>query len=219
MAGEIKHEWNGTILTITSDSGTSSADLKGDKGDKGCRGPQGRAGVIVNADGTVDMSGYATEAYVDEQIVKVNTGGAVDLSGYATKQYVDEKIAEGGGGSTDVDLSNYYTKSETNAAISTKIAEAQVDLEMNYAKKTDIPTVPTNVSAFTNDANYATKDYVDSNSGNVNLSNYYTKVQVDEKIISVALPDVSTVDNNKILMVVNGNWAPVSIETAEGGAY
>lgn len=29
------HEWNGTVLTITSASGTSSADLKGDKGDKG----------------------------------------------------------------------------------------------------------------------------------------------------------------------------------------
>lgn len=29
------HEWNGTILTVTSASGTSSADLKGAKGDKG----------------------------------------------------------------------------------------------------------------------------------------------------------------------------------------
>ena len=29
------HEWNGTVLTVTSASGTSSADLKGDKGDDG----------------------------------------------------------------------------------------------------------------------------------------------------------------------------------------
>ena len=29
------HSWNGTVLTVTSASGTSSADLKGDKGDKG----------------------------------------------------------------------------------------------------------------------------------------------------------------------------------------
>lgn len=29
------HSWNGTVLTITSASGTSSADLKGDKGDTG----------------------------------------------------------------------------------------------------------------------------------------------------------------------------------------
>lgn len=36
------HSWNGTTLTITSASGTSSADLKGEKGDKG---DQGEAGV------------------------------------------------------------------------------------------------------------------------------------------------------------------------------
>jgi hypothetical protein len=29
------HSWEGTTLTITSASGTSSADLKGDKGDDG----------------------------------------------------------------------------------------------------------------------------------------------------------------------------------------
>ena len=29
------HSWNGTVLTITSASGTSSAELKGDKGDTG----------------------------------------------------------------------------------------------------------------------------------------------------------------------------------------
>lgn len=38
------HSWNGTVLTITSASGTSSADLKGDKGDKGDTGPQGEQG-------------------------------------------------------------------------------------------------------------------------------------------------------------------------------
>lgn len=38
------HEWNGTVLTITSASGTSSADLKGDKGDTGAQGPKGDTG-------------------------------------------------------------------------------------------------------------------------------------------------------------------------------
>ena len=41
MAGTIKHSWNGTVLTIESDSGISSADLKGAKGDTGIRGAQG----------------------------------------------------------------------------------------------------------------------------------------------------------------------------------
>lgn len=35
------HMWNGTTLTVTSASGTSSADLKGDKGDPGSRGIPG----------------------------------------------------------------------------------------------------------------------------------------------------------------------------------
>ena len=55
MAGEIKHSWNGTVLTITSDSGTSSADLKGEKGDTGVRGAQGVRGLCgLSANTEVD---------------------------------------------------------------------------------------------------------------------------------------------------------------------
>ena len=39
------HSWNGTVLTITSASGTSSANLKGDKGDAGPQGSQGIQGI------------------------------------------------------------------------------------------------------------------------------------------------------------------------------
>jgi hypothetical protein len=112
MAGEIKHEWNGTILTIISDSGISSMDLKGSKGDDGCRGPQGPAGVIVDANGNIDWNGYATEQWVTEQIasvsevdmsdyytrnetnVIVNNAVAGNLSGYATEEYVNNKVIE-----------------------------------------------------------------------------------------------------------------------------
>jgi len=38
------HVWNGTVLTVTSASGTTSSDLKGDKGDPGAQGPQGEKG-------------------------------------------------------------------------------------------------------------------------------------------------------------------------------
>lgn len=49
----ITHQWDGTVLTVTSGSGTSSADLKGEtgeqgpqgeKGDTGTQGPQGEKG-------------------------------------------------------------------------------------------------------------------------------------------------------------------------------
>lgn len=64
MAGTITHSWNGTVLTITSDSGTSSMDLKGGQGDIGPRGPQGPAGISVNP-------GYATEEYVNTRIERI----------------------------------------------------------------------------------------------------------------------------------------------------
>lgn len=106
MAGEIKHKWHGTVLTITSDAGTSSADLKGDTGAEGIRGPQGRCGLILNPDGSVDYTGYATEEYVDYKIEMMEQEEP-DLSNYYTKDEIDATLAEfqpsgggGGGGGT-----------------------------------------------------------------------------------------------------------------------
>ena len=149
MAGTITHSWNGTILTITSDSGTSSADLKGSVGDIGPRGPQGPAGITISADGTAQLEGYATEAWVEDRISQVQAGDVnldnyytkaetlaliPDTSGFATTEYVDNAIAgvEGGGGSGD--LANYYTKAETNAAIDQAITANQPDLTKYYTK-------------------------------------------------------------------------------------
>ena len=56
---------------------------------------------------------------------------------------------------------NYYTKSEVDTSLESK------------ANKTEIPTVPTNVSAFTNDAGYLTEHQ--------SLDNYYTKTESDGK--------------------------------------
>ncbi len=120
MSGQITHSWNGTVLTISSDSGTSSVDLKGDTG---CRGPQGRPGIVYDAEGNVVMEGYATEQYVndllenvefDEYATKVYVDNAVasaepDLDGYATEEYVDIQITNVATGGS-IDLSNYATK-------------------------------------------------------------------------------------------------------------
>lgn len=40
------HSWEGSVLTVTSASGTSSSDLRGPKGDTGATGPQGPAGAV-----------------------------------------------------------------------------------------------------------------------------------------------------------------------------
>lgn len=106
MAGTFKHYWVGTTLMVESDSGVSGADLKGDTGDIGPRGPQGPAGVVVDSGGNlnIDLTGYATENYVDNK-----------LTNYATKTYVDNAVANaggGGGGGSAADMTNYYTKSD-----------------------------------------------------------------------------------------------------------
>ena len=66
-----------------------------------------------------------------------------DTSAYMQYMYINGAFAELG--STQVDLSDYYKKSEVN----TKLADK--------ADKTELPTVPTLISAFTNDANYLTE--------------------------------------------------------------
>ena len=69
MAGTITHKWNGTTLTITSDSGTSSCDLQG------ARGPQGEPGDCIATD-TLMLAGrnadeYALKTYVDTAVSAV----------------------------------------------------------------------------------------------------------------------------------------------------
>lgn len=183
MAGMITHSWNGTILTITSDSGTSSMDLKGGQGDIGPRGAQGPAGIIINPDGTINYNGYATEQYVEDLIAQIEIGDTAledyytkeetlalipNTSDFATKTYVDNTVANIEFPETD--LTGYATETYVDNAI------AAIDIP-----ETDL-------------TDYATKEYVDNaiansgggTGGDVDLSNYYTKNEVDALI-----PDVS----------------------------
>lgn len=126
---------------------------------------------------------YATQVVVNEEIAarindvrevkatlesKADKSEIPNLNGYATEQWVGEqgyltehqplKTINGetivGNGNIDIEETdpiwtaekvNYYTKTEVNSSLETK------------ANKTEIPTVPTNVSAFTNDAGYLTE--------------------------------------------------------------
>ena len=158
MAGTITHKWTGTILTITSDSGTSSVDLKGGKGDTGPRGAQGPAGVIVNPDGTIDTSQYATETYVNQKIAEVETS-SVDLSNYYTKP---ETVSL---------LNNYATKSEIP---DTTGLASQTWVEEKGYLTTHQPLKTINGESIVGTGNITI-------SGSPDMSNYYTKAQIDAK--------------------------------------
>lgn len=75
------HEWDGTVLKITSASGTSSADLKGPKGDTGATGATGAAGYTP-----VRGTDYWTEADKAEIVAAV----IESLGGNPVFGYVDE---------------------------------------------------------------------------------------------------------------------------------
>ena len=68
----INHSWNGSILTITSDSGTTAADLRGEKGDKGERGARGLPGDISRL-GDIAAAVNAEAAAADAKIAELNT--------------------------------------------------------------------------------------------------------------------------------------------------
>lgn len=78
----------------------------------------------------VDLTGYATEQFVKDSIeaipevdlsdyAKKTDIPNVDLTGYATEDFVKQEIAQAqlGGEGAEVDLTNYYTKSEVDTKI------------------------------------------------------------------------------------------------------
>ena len=79
-----EHSWDGTVLTITSASGTSSADLKGEKGDaftyddfteeqiEGLRGPQGIQGETGEGLNLLDT--FETEEELFNSVPQGNPG-------------------------------------------------------------------------------------------------------------------------------------------------
>jgi hypothetical protein len=90
----------------------------------------GDGDIEIGTGGTIDLSNYYTTAQtinLVESAVTVVEGEIPSLSGYATEQWVEDKHYI-----TGVDLSDYALKSE-------------------------IPTVPTSNTAFTNDAGYLTE--------------------------------------------------------------
>ena len=74
------HSWNGTTLTVTSASGTSSADLKGAKGEKGDKGDTGTWGGTVDqtysASSTNPQSGTAVAGAISTKQESIGTKGS-----------------------------------------------------------------------------------------------------------------------------------------------
>lgn len=198
----------------TGDTGPQG--LKGDTGDQGPQGIQGIQGPAGDGS-DIDLTDYYTKTETDALIPTVFSGDYADLTnkptiptldGYATQAWVIDQgfltsdsdnqglsldgtvLSITNGNSVDlaaidtnVDLTNYYTKTEVDGLIPTTFSGDYADL----TNAPVIPTVPTNISDFTNDAGYITSAAVFSGS--------YTDL-TDTPIIPSTLGDLSNVSNN-----------------------
>ena len=120
---------------------------------------------LTDAPSIPSLDGYASIQYVTDAIAQAQLDGQVDLSGYVTQADLTSAIPDVSNFLTEVqidaklsayqptiDLSAYYTKSEVDARIPTTFSGNYADL----VGTPTIPTVPTDVSAFANDAGYIT---------------------------------------------------------------
>lgn len=122
----VTHSWNGTTLTITSASGTSSANLKGDKGDKGesIKGDPGADGYTPvknkdyfdgkdGKDGNPGADGVSPTVAVSKS-GKVTTVSITDKNGTKTATINDG--ADGSNGSNGKDGTSVTVKSVSESA-------------------------------------------------------------------------------------------------------
>lgn len=144
--------------------------------------------IVYNAGSIVQVADFDDDSTY-KYVVLYEPQDAVthdDIKDFATQEYVNVKIAEAQLDGTDVDLSNYYTKLQTDAAI-----QSAVD-------SIEIPTVPTKVSEIENDAGYSTTDYVDNAIANIKHPANPTKVSELENdagyITSADIPETDLSD-------------------------
>ena len=111
---------------------------------------------------TVDLTGYATETYVQNKITEASlSGGEVDLSGYATKDDLNTKADK----SEIPSLEGYATETYvTNKIAEASLSGGEVDLsglvtKDELATKADKTAIPIKTSQLTNDSGFLRNHY------------------------------------------------------------
>ena len=219
---------------------------------------------LTNAINSIDLSAYALkteipslEGYVTE--TELNSKGYLtehqdlsayalkteipSLNGYATTEYVDNAIANvpSGGGGT-VDLSNYYTKAETNALIPSLegyATEEYVSTAINSIPTTDLSNYYTKSETY----NKTEVDTLIANSGGsgggsssgsgevysteeIAIGTWIDGKTIYRKVISMDLPAVKSGQTHSAVTIVPTpcnimmlDWRAVSYAGLTGSDY
>ena len=165
----------------------------------------------LSGGGTIDLSDYALKAELPTKTSQlVNDNGFLtehqSLAGYATETYVNNAIAA----IPSTDLSNYYTKAETDTTITNKLGPyalktdipASPDLS-GYALKTDIPDTTGFIKADAL-APYALKTELPS------IEGLATEEYVNNAVAAIDIPEavkhISITDINQLLNLESGYY-------------
>ena len=117
----------------------------------------GRWEVVGEYKSEISLDGYYTKEQTDEKFLTKTEAG--NLADYVKNGELDTKVSEAG-----------YVKTE---ALTTTLT--------SYAKKTDIPSVPTKLSELVNDSSFITTYTETDPVWNSEKVNYYTKDEINEK--------------------------------------
>jgi len=153
--------------------------------------------------GSVDLTGYATESYVDTAVANVS----VDLTGYATETYVNNTVANYLTiSSFNTQISSYALTTDVNNALALKAntsSLAAVATSGNYNDLSNTPTIPSLTG-------YATETYVDNEIANISvedISNAQTfavdNFSGDDSTVTFTL-SIGVATSNAIIVVVDG---------------
>ena len=149
----------------------------------------------------IDLTDYAKKNEIPKSVSQLTND-----RNYATESYVATKISEAQLGEGNVDLSNYYTKSETNNQIDTKIS--QIDLS-NYATKNEIPST----------VGLATETYVNSKFDSIEIpdvSGFQLKAELATVATTGSYNDLTDLPNSQIVVGNEPGNSDIWIDTTGG---
>ena len=144
---------------------------------------------------TVDLEGYATENYVDAKFAEIKVPTAVSElnndAGYITANDIPE-----------VNLSNYYTKSETETLVNEAVNGIELPDTTGFITMGDVEAKGYLTSDDIADkadkselASLATKEEVEAVEGKIpSLENYATKQDVADAVAGIEIPEVPEVN-------------------------